>query len=325
MHFCKLLFPLFIAATNAATLRRLYQWPNNTATSGLENISVRPCGELVITTTSEPCIYTLDPQEQSPTPEKIHCFQDATATTGIAEIFPDVFAVHVGSLGGSTNQSGVKGSWSIWIVDFNRGDGTIPAITKFVSISQAGTLNGMTVIPGQWSLLSVDSELGLVWKASTITAQHSIAGNNSAFLPSSDIPLGLNGMHIDPNAQSLYVTNTANKSFGTTHFNSKTDIFSGFRTLAHPVNGTFFDDFAVDWKSQLAYVTEHANRIVTIDLHTGKKEVVVDGPQNDVGPFQPTSAAFGRNHCLLYIVSNEYTDQTTGANSNGQVFEVQLC
>lgn len=312
---------VFLTSAEAVTLRRLYQWSNDTAQAGPENIAVRSCGSLVITTATEPCLYSLDPHQQSPTPQRIHCFANATATTGIAEVYPDVFAVHVGTTNGL---AGVAGSFSVWTIDFNQPQG--PSVRKLATNRNAGSLNGMTAVPGQHAILSVDSALGEVWKTDTRTGHYSVVGKNAHFLPNSTYPIGLNGMHIDPVAKNLYFSNTANGTFGSAPFDSATDTFSGFKTIADVDSGKAFDDFAIDWSSSLAYVTEHQNRIVSIDLHTGKKTIVAEGPANDVGPFEPTSAVFGKHdYCTLYVVSNEYISPSTGQKSNGQVFEIELC
>ena len=81
-----------IGQAQAYHVRQLYQFPNSTFTH-IENVAIRPNGQLLLTIITEPCVYSLDPAASAPTPQLLYRFPSVTSMLGIAETSPDVFAV----------------------------------------------------------------------------------------------------------------------------------------------------------------------------------------------------------------------------------------
>ena len=98
-------------------IQTIYKFPNET---WVENIAVRSSGQLLVTLATTPDVYQIDPFS-SPTGAPstatlIHSFPDATSTSGIVEIQPDIFAVAVGNWSTATFST-TNGSYSVWKLD----------------------------------------------------------------------------------------------------------------------------------------------------------------------------------------------------------------
>ncbi|KAK4495465.1 hypothetical protein PRZ48_013796 [Zasmidium cellare] len=313
-------FLLLLFSPLVATLRtrQIYEYPPGRSRS-VENIAIRHNGELVYTTTSEPCLYTINPHVRNPKPVQVHCFENASVTLGIAEAFEDVFTFVVGNY---THLQSVPGSFSVWNVNF-RPHWKKPRVDLVVRIPEAAALNGITAFTTS-TILAADSTLGQVWKVDLDSGRYSIAMSNPHLLPNASLPIELNGIHFDHIASKAYIANSANGTFGVAEYHAATGTFSPFRVLAHAHPGGVFDDFALSRSRQVAYVTEHSNRVVSIDLRTGEKEVVVEGPGGSVGGFEPTSAVLSSDENVLYVGADRFTFPS-GAETNGQIFEVDVC
>ena len=108
---------MLASSSVSASVRQLYQFPNTTF-HDIENVAIRPNGQLLLNTITEPVIYTLDPSASIPTAKPLHRFDNVTGLAGITEVTPDVFAVVVGNY--SVQEfKGVPGSFSIWLVNLN--------------------------------------------------------------------------------------------------------------------------------------------------------------------------------------------------------------
>ncbi|KAJ7636372.1 hypothetical protein FB45DRAFT_1137960 [Roridomyces roridus] len=129
--------------------------------SSLENLAARVSSELLITSTSFPTLFTLDPTAKNPTLTGVVTFPNANALLGIGEIRPDVFAVVAAEIN-TTTLNATPGSAFIWTVDFTV-SGT-PKTTQAASIPQAGLANGLCALPGNPDVMLVaDSVLGVAW------------------------------------------------------------------------------------------------------------------------------------------------------------------
>ncbi|KAJ7121376.1 hypothetical protein C8R44DRAFT_876779 [Mycena epipterygia] len=129
-----------VIATFPTTL--VYQSPTGFF---LENIAVRPCSKLLLTSVLSPTLHTLDPTSANATLDEVYTFPNATALTGIVEYQPDVYAVAVSTLNITTRRADL-GSVSIWRINFTS---NIPVATRIAGILQSTIINGLSTVPGQ--------------------------------------------------------------------------------------------------------------------------------------------------------------------------------
>src|SRR2546429_191408 len=79
--------------TGNPVVREVWQFPNST---WIENLAVRPNGNLLVTILNTPELYQVDPLDPRE-PALIHKFPRALGLLGIAEVDHDVFAVIAGN------------------------------------------------------------------------------------------------------------------------------------------------------------------------------------------------------------------------------------
>ena len=72
--------------------QQIYQFPIGT---WLENLAIRPCGSILVTSLTSPSIYQINPFTNPVQETLIHNFTDATWTLGITQTIPDTFYVTV--------------------------------------------------------------------------------------------------------------------------------------------------------------------------------------------------------------------------------------
>jgi sugar lactone lactonase YvrE len=284
-------------------VKQVYQFtPGFTA---VENLAVRSNGGILLNTVTGPNTYFIDPTEPNPTPILIATYTGCTSTTGIAEVFPDVFAVVCGNYTVQTKQ-GVPGSFSVWTVNIKKPGS--PVVKKVTAIPAAQALNGMTDLgadsPGL--VLIADSKLGAVWAVNVITGSYQIAISDPLVKTTDTFPLGINGLHARGNL--LYFTNSAQGLFASIRINNFGRPQGPAQVIARPFSSTFpgypvniFDDFAIDEDGK-AWITNHPNSITTVNK--GGVQNTVSGGSALV---QPTSCAFGRGSrdekCKLYVTT----------------------
>jgi hypothetical protein len=207
-------------------IRTLYEYPVGV---WLENIAVRPSGELLLTIATTPEVHQLNPFAANSTPSTVHSFADdahVSSVFGIAEVAHDSYAVIVGnfSLEGGTT----PGSWGIWGVDLNGqnsssqssgGGGADVAVHKIADVPEANFLNGMGSVPSGSTprdVLAGDLKQGVIYHINTKTGAHELAINNSLTAPGTEPVFGstgVNGIHVaEPQDEDegplLYFANT---------------------------------------------------------------------------------------------------------------------
>jgi outer membrane protein assembly factor BamB len=183
---------LSISLASAAVIKRqsssttVYKFPGSGAS--VENIAVRPSGQLLLTRFDAPELWSLDPSTKAAT--KIVTFSDALQSSGITEVTPDVFAVVTGSY--SLSGGNKAGSWGIWKVDFT---GASPKATKVKIIPESGLFNGLTTLNNNTVLIG-DGAKGAVYRLNMSTGEYSIAIQDATMMPPSGapLPLGLDGL-----------------------------------------------------------------------------------------------------------------------------------
>lgn len=311
-----LVFGLSVAQLVLATLpaKLIYEFPP-TPPKTLENIAVRPNGQLVLTQTSAAQVYTLDPSASSPSPNLVYTFPNATGTAGITQVSSDVYAVVVGTYS-TTTFTGTPGSFSIWRLDLN---GATPSAKKVTDVPQGQTLNGATTIPSSSSLVLVaDSVAGEVYRVDVNAGTYSVAQSDASMKPTSSGALGINGLHVF--ASTLYFTNSAEGTVVKVPITTTGAANGAYTVIVHDQTGEIYDDFAIGSEGNL-WITDH-NNVVDKVTSLGVQTVQVNQTNID----QPTSAAFGTggNTCTLYVVTAGIGGTDTPAHS-GQVFSANTC
>ena len=309
-----LLFTILVSCGRAVsyTANQIFQFPATPFTS-IENVALRPNGELILTSTSGPNIYLLDPTQSSPSAQLLYTFPAATATLGITETASDVFAVVVGNVS-LTTFAGVPGSFSIWSVNLEQAGS--PVIKKIAAVPQAEILNGMTHLQTNSDIvLAADSEAGIVYSLNVATGAVATAIQNSAFTPGSST-LGINGLHVDSTGSTLYFTNSAKGTYGSIPIDSSTGTATGsVKIIANAPTGGSYDDFALDSQNNgwIAIHPDSVNEVTT----AGVQSVIV----NSTTVMQPTSAIFASGGQTLYVVTD---GDARGHTQSGQVFTISV-
>ena len=296
----------------AYSARQIFQFPAVPFTS-IENVALRPNGDLILTTTSAPTIYLLDPTQVTPSAELLHTFPDATSCLGITETSTDVFAVVVGNVS-LTTFGGVAGSFSIWSVSLEQS--STPVVKKIAAIPQAKILNGLTHLQDNPDIvLAADSEAGIVYSLNVVSGVSAVAIQNSALGPGS-ASLGINGLHVDSTGNNLYYTNSALGTFGRIPINASNGQAKGAVTvLATAPKGGNYDDFAIDSQGN-SWITVHLDIVEEVTA-AGVQSVVL----NSTALLQPTSAIFAAGGQTLYVVTDGDAENHT---QSGQVYEITI-
>ena len=280
----------------SSAVQLVYQFKDQTA---LENLEPRSNGQLVLTVSSQPVIYSIDPSKKNQPPTPLYHFPNVSGTLGIAEIAPDVFAVVAGNWSTTTFQA-IPGSFYIWSVDLTTSSPTAKIISP---IPEAAALNGAATLDGSPDLLLIaDSSLGAVWRLNVTSGDYSIAIQDPLFSNwSSPIPIGINGIRTFRG--SLYFLNSAQGSYGRVPISSNGSATGEVEVIGRvDVPQVVVDDFDMDWAGN-AWIATHPN-VVTQVSPEGIQRNFTGG--NDIEMSQPTSARFGRgsmDKSVLYVVT----------------------
>ncbi len=300
------------ASKSSSAIKLAYQFKNETR---IENIAVRPNGNLLLTVVSEPVMYQLKPK--SSRPEFLHQFPNVTSLTGIIETAPDIFIVVGGNWSTATFQA-TPGSFTIWSIDLNP---RTPAVKMITTMPEAFALNGMTTLDGSPDIILMsDSALGAVWKLNVVTGEHGIALQSPLFTNSTGRgPLAINGLGTYRSA--VYFLNSALKLYGRVPVTPDGSAAGEVQVLARAEKGvTAFDDFALDWEGN-AWIATHSNMVTEISVEGRQRNFTSGADVPDMT--QPTSIIFGRGskeeENTLYIVTSGFKE------IGGQVFRMRPC
>ncbi|KAF2174067.1 hypothetical protein M409DRAFT_48951 [Zasmidium cellare ATCC 36951] len=266
----------------------------------IENIAVRQNGQILVTETTQPRIYQIDPfgiQQLV----VVHEFNETASVTGIVEAEPDLFYVSTANL--SSNFDVSYGQAYIYRIDmrtFTYEDPASTEVTRIASIVEAGALNGLAYLGnGTDTLVSADTLKGVIWSVDTSTGQASVAINNTYTQPQGQ---AVNGLKV--RGKDLYFTNLVQKLLAKVPVDSKGRATGPTAILA---NSTFQpDDFALDLNGD-AYVASpltHQNAVVFVPREGGAAVPIA----TTAGP---TSCAFGRTvqDCHILYVSTSRGDE----------------
>lgn len=308
----------------------VYQVPKSQPNAWLENLAVRPNGQILATRFDVPELWLIDPITGQG--QIIYSFPNANALTGITHIGNDVYAVGAGTIN-HTNVVPTPGSFSIWSVNAAPLRQRKPATVKLITaIPESLFLNGIqSFTPSGQStkrtgLIVADSTLGAIWLVDPQSGKYSLGWKDDSLAPlaNSSIPIGINGIALhgnmlyytlwtggDFNKASVKVPSAASMAAGKASLVFK----SGVHTLA--ATGGFFDDFAVS-KDGTAYVTTNVlNTVVEIPAEGGAVNTLA-GSIGNLAVAGSTAVAFTSNTERALYVS---TGGGHGAPVNGATTE----
>ena len=299
----------------------------------IENVIVRPNGNLLLTSLTVNHVFELDPSAENPQPKPVAELPGCASVTGIARIGPDTYAVSGGTMPRAFLFN--KGSMHVYTVSFEAqaagSDGAsaaaAPVVEKVADVPDAEVMNGMTVLPGDAGvILSADSLLGRIFRVDTRTGAVDVAFQDD-LLAKSDrqdrVPCGVNGIKVRDGY--MYFSNSAKRIFGRIPIaqnGDRTGDTEYFSTIPEDVVARQADDdFDVD-ESGALWVARHPDSLVKITPGTWAQSVVIGPDSHGVRLYSPTATALDRKRNILYIVSGGA--RRTGGTVGGQVVKVEM-
>lgn len=282
--------------------RVVHQFP---AGIWLENIAVRPNGNLLLTTlTPNASIYeVVNPDSQNPSVNMLFTIPSVNGLLGIAETAPDSFAFVGGNF---TPTSGIQGTWGLFTTQFL--PNSQPRPTFVTGLPDARLLNGMSSVAGHPELaLAADSTNGLVYRVNLLSKAVQISQDYPEMKPdpASGLPIGINGVHM--HGGYLYFTNFPHHTFYRIRVNpdATTALGAKVETVA-VVNSSLADDFAFGpLMSNTAWITTNAGSSLVAVAPNGQMETVAGSSDASAVPAD-TSCAFGRKATdmnVLYVAT----------------------
>lgn len=259
-----------------------------------ENLLVRTNGQLLLTASNKPDVWSFDPHSKFAKPEVVHAFDGATSTLGIAEYKPDVFAVVVGNYSGF---DGVPGTFSVWSLDFT---GKEVSVNEIASMPEASSLNGMDICENSTTLLIADSVLAGVWKLDVATGAHSLAITHPLFSNTTSpgkTVLAINGIACQDSR--LYFSNSALNIFASMPLDKDYLSAGEVQVISHGKSTDLgYDDFDISWTGTV-WMGTHMNDLTEI-APSGKRRTYTGFNSTCTG--FPTAVALDKEN-LLYVVT----------------------
>ncbi|BCS23571.1 uncharacterized protein APUU_40015S [Aspergillus puulaauensis] len=295
-----------VLGVHAPSLHEVYQFPNAT---WVENIAVRPNGNLLVTLVNTPELWEIDPSvpHKASRARFIHQFSNAEMATGIAELNPDVYAV--------------VASNHVWKVDLTHSKDKEPP--TLISRIPHGSLNGMTVLNREAGLLAIaDSQLGLVWCVDANTGNYSVMLKDDTMAANTDVGtlLGINGVRMLHNY--IYYVNTPLRLY----CRVRVDRLTGHAVGPYEIisKGVRTDDFTIG-PDAVAYLAGLDDNVVARALLDGTQEIIAGGA-NSSAVQTATSAALGRNEKAntLYVTTGGNTTDLSGYTGRGKIVAIAL-
>lgn len=251
--------------------------------ASLENIAVRPNGQLLVTNMNSPNLYAVDPVAK--TSSTAVAVSGAAGLSGIGEIAPDVFVV----IGGSPQGTAVHQ------VDFTGGTAKATLVKK---IADAKNMNGLAVFNNDTVLLG-DAAKGALVKLTVSSGESSVALSDPTMAPSGPIPFGIDGLKYDNG--TVWYTNIFKNSFHKVSVDATSKPTGAVSTLWSNLMG---DDLCVGNNGKL-YITTNsgANQVVEFDPAVSASKPVVVAKLS-----APTACAAGRTEKdkdVIYVTSGQ--------------------
>ncbi|GIJ91412.1 hypothetical protein Asppvi_010377 [Aspergillus pseudoviridinutans] len=280
-----------LPTTNTSSTSTVFQFTRNG--TWLENLAVRPNGNILATRLDVPELWLINPSNTN-TAEAgslFYTFPNATSLLGITEIDRDVYAVVAGNFSISTVTS-TPGSFVIWRIDAS---GTAPSASILARIPDAETLNGITRF-GQNLLLITDSGKGVIWRLDMSTGLYSQALSDPTMLPAAGQPyaVGVNGVAV--RGKYVYYTSTTQMLFCRVPVDS---VAAATGPVEIVTSGITPDDFTLE-RDGTAYITTNPdNGLVKVDPK-GRVRLVA-GNQFTIAVGGSTAVAGSKDGSVLYV------------------------
>ena len=306
---------------------QLFQFDNTTF---LENLFIRRNGNILLSSVNTGHLFDFDPHGRNQVPVALGALPGANGTTGVVEVFPDVYAVSGGLINMET-QSFAEGSLRVYTIDFcnqkHSKDGASPIIKSVAQVKNTTMLNGMAALPHRPGVvLSVDSYTGRIFRIDTVTGNVETAWQDDLLSGLSDpktggTGLGANGIRIHDGW--LYFAQSEKRTFGRVRIDAdghKIGAIQTFTTIPDNKPATWADDdFAITNAGEI-YVARHPRQLVKIPKW-GTQEVLLD-ESSPVTLYDPTSAAYDETHECLYVTTGGAF--ISGGTTGGQLIKVQF-
>ncbi|KAK8140452.1 hypothetical protein PG984_000518 [Apiospora sp. TS-2023a] len=292
--------------------RDVYQFSD--PTTWIENIAVRPNGDLLVTILLPAAqLYLIQrPYSDEPSVSLVHDFSgQVQGLLGIAETRPDTFLL----TGSRTNLTAQPNASAVFEVDFNNAahsiTASIPSTRPVANLTEAMVLNGAAALPdcgrGHDILLVADSLLGQVFRVDAATGHYDVAikvpemqGNPPA------VSTGINGVKVHQGY--LYFSNSVTLSIYRIKLTTDGSAANGAQveTVATVRGEVFLDDFAFGADGTIWAASNKGNTTYAISPDGKKVVPVLGGAGSDVVKGD-TAAAFGRterDRHVLYITTS---------------------
>lgn len=286
-----------IDSSTNQSVSTVYQFPN--VGSWIEGIAVRPNGNILVTRTDTPELWSIDPN--SHTASLVYTFPNVTSTVGITAIGDDVYAVGTGIIDLSTTVA-TTGSFVIWKVDLTS---DTPQVTTIKAIPEAGSLDGMAYLDRglNTNLLIADTLEGVIWRLNPQSGNYSVALNDSSMLPAEgSAPIGVNGVRVVGNY--VYYTSSTQQKFCRVAVADDGSAAGPFEVIA---TGFFQDGFAIA-PDGTAYIATHPQNTVVKVTPQGEASVYA-GDLNSTEVAGSTDVQFGNcGYQVIYVATNGAQD-----------------
>lgn len=278
-------------------LREIYRFSNGT---WVENIAVRPNGNLLVAVLSTAELWEIDPSISSgpSSAHLVHHFDGAEDADGITEISPDIYAVIASN--------------SVYTIDLKSHETAPKAI--LIAKLPAGYLNGIAALDEGNAVAITDSQLGLIWYLDIRTGSYSVIHQDETMAANHDMDLllGVNGLKIVDDY--MYYSNTPKLIFCRVRIDTHTGRALGpYEVISHDTRA---DDFAIG-PHGVAYLAGIVDNVVTRVFPNGYHEVIA-GSKDSRDLMTATSAAFGRtqrDRNVLYITTGGETKLPVNSTS----------
>ncbi|GAD99566.1 hypothetical protein NFIA_026140 [Paecilomyces variotii No. 5] len=280
-------------SSNSQSVSTVYQFPN--VGSWIEGIAVRPNGNILVTRTDVPELWSIDPNSR--TASVVYTFPNATSTVGITAIGEDVYAVGTGIVN-LTTTAATPGSFVIWKVDLSS---ETPKVTTIKAIPEGGSLDGMAYLQrgANTNLLIADTLEGVIWRLDPQSGNYSVAMSDQSMLPAEgSIPIGINGVRIIDNY--VYYTSSTQQKFCRVAVADDGSAAGPFEVIA---TGFFQDGFAIA-PDGTAYIATHPENTVVKVTPQGEASVFA-GNLNSTEVAGSTDVQFSNcGYEVIYVATN---------------------
>jgi hypothetical protein len=262
----------------------------------LENIAVRHDNSMLISVVTQKQLYFLRPPRASEVlkPTLLHTFGELG--TGIAELEQDVFIVM------TTNAYTTHENYlhRLDLRDWTPGSPVTPELILTLP-KEVVALNGCCALSPR-TMLAADSLAGAIWRIdfgdglapqARLWLQHETMAHVKDTLPPPPQP-GINGLRYSVAKGYAYYTTTGQKLFMRVRVDPAT--LSPTGEPERIAGGGMYDDFCIDEKRGVAYLTVHReNRIDQVPLEPGNGPIaaLAGEPLNNI-LLGPSSAAWSR-------------------------------